>query len=298
MNVKIGTAPCSWGVWYADGTPSKTPYNVFLDQAAASGYTALELGPIGYLPTDPAKLSEELGSRRLSICAGTVCEALDKYESFDGFKPKIDELCQRLRHFNAPYIVAMDESDVGLYSEKKETMPHETWVKYIKMVGDMAHFTKEQYGIEVVYHPHVKTLVEYEKEIEELMELTGMNLCFDTGHHAYSNGSWEMGDRTAIEFLKKHAAKIPYLHFKNVNSAVRKKVFDEHIDADTAFDIDVMGDLKDGIIDFVELTQVLRDINFNGYAIIEQDMPRATTEEAFAAAKRNLEYLKTIGMIG
>lgn len=48
-NVKIATAPCSWGVWYADGTPSGTPYKVFLDQAAEAGYKALELGPDGYL---------------------------------------------------------------------------------------------------------------------------------------------------------------------------------------------------------------------------------------------------------
>ena len=42
MAVKIATAPCSWGVWYADGTPSGTPAQLFLDQArqAALDYYA------------------------------------------------------------------------------------------------------------------------------------------------------------------------------------------------------------------------------------------------------------------
>ena len=56
LQVTIGTAPCSWGVWWPDGTPSGTPYNVFLDQAAEAGYKALELGPVGYLPTDIGQL--------------------------------------------------------------------------------------------------------------------------------------------------------------------------------------------------------------------------------------------------
>ena len=63
LQVTIGTAPCSWGVWWPDGTPSGTPYNVFLDQAAEAGYKALELGPVGYLPTDIGQLRDELARR-------------------------------------------------------------------------------------------------------------------------------------------------------------------------------------------------------------------------------------------
>ena len=61
LQITIGTAPCSWGVFWPDGTPSRTPYNVFLDQAAQAGYKALELGPVGYLPTDQGQLRDELG---------------------------------------------------------------------------------------------------------------------------------------------------------------------------------------------------------------------------------------------
>ena len=66
LQVTIGTAPCSWGVWWPDGTPSGTPYDIFLDQAAEAGYKALELGPVGYLPTDIGQLREELARRDLS----------------------------------------------------------------------------------------------------------------------------------------------------------------------------------------------------------------------------------------
>ena len=113
FEVKIATAPCSWGVWYADGTPSGTPWELFLDQAAEAGYQALELGPDGYLPTEESRLLEELGKRNLSVCAGTACYAFDQGADFAAFRPRTEALCRRLTALGAKYLVTMDESDVG-----------------------------------------------------------------------------------------------------------------------------------------------------------------------------------------
>ena len=59
--ILVGSAPDSWGVWFPDD-PNQTPYTRFLDEVADSGYRWIELGPYGYLPTDPQKLSDELVS--------------------------------------------------------------------------------------------------------------------------------------------------------------------------------------------------------------------------------------------
>ena len=69
--IRVGSAPDSWGVWFPDD-PQQTPYTRFLDEVSASGYEWIELGPFGYLPTDPAKLTDELGARGLKLSAGTV----------------------------------------------------------------------------------------------------------------------------------------------------------------------------------------------------------------------------------
>jgi inosose dehydratase len=297
MNITIATAPCSWGVWYKDGTPSGTPYKTFLDQAAAAGYNALELGPIGYLPTDAERLSEELSARSLSICAGTACYDLMKAGNLSNLRYELDKLCSLLVKFKAPYLVTMDESDVGRLSGKKKYMLQEERLKYINMVKDISKLTYEDYGIKMVYHPHIKTLIEYESEIVELMDIAGVDLCFDTGHHAYANGGFQRGEKATLDFIVKYAERIAYLHFKNVDGNVMKQVESEGLDASEAFDINVMCDLEDGIIDFIKLKDVLQKINFNGVGVIEQDMPRATTEQAFAAARRNLNYLSRIGIL-
>ena len=296
-NVKIATAPCSWGVWYADGMPSGTPYEVFLDQAAEAGYKALELGPDGYLPTDEGRLREALAGRGLEVCAGTACYRFDKGVSFADFRPQVEALCRRLAALDAGYLVTMDESEVGLYSEKKKDMDAAAWNNFLTKIRDMGEYTRNEFGIEVVYHPHIKSMIEYEEEIIRLMDFTGLNLCFDTGHHAYDNGNGRLGDPSAPDFMRRFADRIAYLHFKQVDGAVYRKVMDEHIDSDTAFDINVMCDLPDSIIDFTDVKKAMDEIGFSGIAVVESDMPRATTAQAFASAKRNLNYLRDIHIV-
>ena len=53
MNVRIGSAPDSWGVWFPSD-PKQTPWERCLDEIAEAGYEWTELGPYGYMPTDPA----------------------------------------------------------------------------------------------------------------------------------------------------------------------------------------------------------------------------------------------------
>ena len=100
-----------------------------------------------------------------------------------------------------------------------------------------------------------------------------------------------------MDFLLKYHERIASLHFKHVDGKIKKRVFEENLDSDQALDLDVMCDLEDGIIDFRELKTVLETINFEGIGVIEQDMPRATTEQAFTSAKRNLNFLKEINLV-
>ncbi|UWP57901.1 sugar phosphate isomerase/epimerase family protein [Ruminococcus gauvreauii] len=296
-NVKIATAPCSWGVWYADGTPSGTPWELFLDQAAEAGYQALELGPDGYLPTDDGRLREELAKRSLEVCAGTACYQFDTGKDFDAFRPRVEALCRRLSALDVHHLVTMDESDVGKYSEKKVDMDAETWRTFFQKIKDMGEYTKNFFDIEVVYHPHIKTMVEYEEEIIRLMDFTGLRLCFDTGHHAYSNGTGMIGDRSAIDFMRRYSDRMAYLHFKQVDGTIYKKVMAEKLDSDTAFDMQVMCDIPDGIIDFEEVRRVMDEINYSGITVVESDMPCASNEQVFESAKRNLKYLQEIGIV-
>ena len=58
-NLCLGSAPDSWGVWFPDD-PKQIPWERFLDEVQVAGYEWIELGPYGYLPTDPSRLEDEL----------------------------------------------------------------------------------------------------------------------------------------------------------------------------------------------------------------------------------------------
>ena len=86
--------------------------------------------------------------------------------------------------------------------KKSDLTPYQS-NRYLQIIREMAAFTFQEHGIKTVFHPHIKSLYEYENEIQNLMEVTGIDLCFDTGHHTYSNGSPEAGDRSALRLSNK-----------------------------------------------------------------------------------------------
>lgn len=293
LQITIGTAPCSWGVYWPDGTPSRTPYNVFLDQAAQAGYKALELGPVGYLPTDEGQLRDELGRRGLAICGGTACYDFIKASSFAELRPDVDDLCKRLLAFDVHYLMTMDGTAMG--PEEKAKLKEEQARTYA-IFGEMGRYCRDTYGVEILMHPERRSLIETREELERLIDLD-LSICFDNGHYAAANGGWQRGDTSSLEFVKAHIDHIPYLHFKNASSAIRKIELEEGLAADDPRQDQMMCELEEGIIDYEAYRDLLDQLNFQGVAIIEQDCPHATADEAFALAKKNLDYLRRIHMI-
>ena len=75
--LRLGSAPDSWGVWFPD-EPRQTPWQRFLDEVVRAGYEWIELGPYGYLPTDPGQLRNELDRRGPRLSGGAVAAGLHR----------------------------------------------------------------------------------------------------------------------------------------------------------------------------------------------------------------------------
>ena len=82
VRVRVGSAPDSWGVWFPRDE-QQLPWHQFLDELVEAEYEWLELGPYGYLPTDPARLNDEVGTRGLRVSGGTVFGALHRADVWD-----------------------------------------------------------------------------------------------------------------------------------------------------------------------------------------------------------------------
>src|SRR5438552_18627237 len=83
--VRLAGAPDSWGVWFPDD-PKQPHWSRFLDEVAAAGYRFTELGPWGYLPTDPATLRTELDRRGLGLVGVTCIAPLEDESGWDALE--------------------------------------------------------------------------------------------------------------------------------------------------------------------------------------------------------------------
>jgi inosose dehydratase len=95
--VTVAISPVTWGVDFADA-PTNPPWEQVLDEIAASGVGALELGPVGYLPEDPERLLRALASRHLTSVGSFLFDDLHDPEQRD----RVLTLAERVGAFTPP----------------------------------------------------------------------------------------------------------------------------------------------------------------------------------------------------
>lgn len=294
MNIKLGTAPDSWGVWF-DDDPKQIPWPRFLDEVAESGYTWTELGPYGYLPTELEVLKAELGKRNLRAAAGFVMNPLDKTEAWPKIEADTIALGKLLSGLGATYLVLIEDLYTDSFSGKQiapATLDDDGWKRLIDTVNRVAELTKSQFDLQMVFHPHTDTHVQYEPQIERFLADTdpaAVSLCFDVGHHAYRGGN-------SVTFFQKHHARIPYLHLKSVDPQKRQQVLDNNIPFALAVADDMFCEPSRGVVDFPALVKLMLEIDYHGFAIVEQDMYPCPFDKPLPIAKRTRDYLREIGM--
>ena len=129
-------------------------------------------------------------------------------------------------------------------------------------------------------------------QIEALLNDTDpeyVALCLDTGHHAYRYGD-------PVAFMRKHHKRIPYLHIKSVDATMRQRVKDENIPFAIAVAQDMFCQPSQGAVDFPAFRDLLREIDYSGWGIVEQDMYPAPFYKPLPIATRTRNYLRDIGI--
>src|SRR6478609_7828082 len=96
------------GVWYADD-PVQVPWQRFLDEVTGAGYTRIELGPYGYLPSDPSRLRDELDQRGLTVTAGTIFEHLHRKDSWESTWAGVSAVAELTAAMGAKHVVVIPD---------------------------------------------------------------------------------------------------------------------------------------------------------------------------------------------
>jgi inosose dehydratase len=279
--VHIANAPCSWGINYPTG--NAVGWRQYLDEVAAAGYRGTELGPFGYFPNDAALLKDELARRNLELVGATHVHAFGDRAALPRLVATLRELCPLLLSLGARHLVVMDED--GFYPRNaRGVLDAEGWRGLVAGVREAQSVIENDYGLKASFHPHVGTAVEREAQIDRLLADTEIDLCFDTGHHAF----W---GQDPILFMRRVFPRIAYMHLKNVDRVVRQRVLAGELTIEAAFAAGVMCPLPDGVVDIREVLAILRERGFSGPTVVEQDLAEHPVESPLELARRNLDYL-------
>jgi inosose dehydratase len=289
--ITIGTAPDSWGVWFPSD-PEQVPPDVFLREVAEAGYEWIELGPYGYLPTDPVELRDQLEAHNLGVLAGTVFEHLHRPDSWDAVWTQVTDVAALTRALDGKHIVVIPEvwrhHKTGEPVENRE-LDAEQWKQKTTGLDELGRRILEEYGLRVQFHSHADSHVGYQPEIERLLESTNpewLNLCFDTGHIAYYGGD-------CLELIEKYPDRIGYLHLKQVSPEIVSKVLDKDISFPEAVRMGAMIEPPLGVPEMPPLLEAVSALDRDIEGIIEHDLYPCAPDLPLPIAKRTKAYLSS-----
>lgn len=294
---QFASAPDSWGVLDYPGPSWAQSYEKMLDEMVAAGYTGCELGPYGFFPTDPAVLKPQLDKRKLKLLASFVPVKMTDPAAGQAVIERIRKVGNLLATLKAPFLVMADDQSNErsafsgrVYDKGCPSLSPEQWKHIGKIVAD-AEKVANEFGLDLVFHPHVATYVETPEECELFFDATSrtnVGLCLDTGHCVYGHGD-------SVKEAEKYKSKLRLVHIKDCKVKVLEEARRNKWTFEEAIEHKVFTVIGQGNIDFPAFFRTLVNNGYSGWSVVEQDVKFGATPippaESIAAS---LKYLRAI----
>lgn len=288
--MRIAAAPISWGVCEVPGWGRVLDHDTVLREMAELGLTATELGPPGYLPADPAALAATLDHHGLGLVGGFLAVVLHDADQQRSVVDLAGRQADLLAAAGGDVLVLAASTGLDGYDERPP-LNQAQWHTLVDTAG-MIRDVAVRAGVRTVLHPHVGTQVETTAEVRRFLADADLPLCVDTGHLL-------IGGTDPVELVRAHPHRIGHVHLKDVRADLAEQVRDGLISYTEAVAQGIYVPLGDGDIDLAALLKLLRDNDYRGWYVLEQDtaLPEDGDQADQAprlATARSLAYLDTV----
>lgn len=295
MAIRIGNAPCSWGVEFADDTRNPA-WQTVLKECAEAGYKGIELGPVGFMPEDPEIFGDALAENDLELIGGVVFRAYHDPDAWEDVLDATHRTARALKAHGAQHMVLIDSisprrAPTAGRATEAEQMDKAEWTAFRDRLAESARIGTEEYGLTVGIHAHAAGFMDFEPELERLLNEVDesiLKICFDTGHHSYAGFD-------PVAFMKKYISRISYMHFKDIDPKVKSDVIANRTGFYDACGQGIFCKLGLGDVDFPAVRQVLLEAGFEGWCTVEQDCDPTLDVTPLQDNRYNREYLESIG---
>ena len=208
----------------ASGSPATTTRSAGSSsstRSAQAGYRYTELGPTGFLPQDPEQLSDELGSRGLTLCGGTVFAGLHRgAEALDDAIAACAKEARLLTALGAKHLVLLPEQYTDMHGGKLLESPEQRGPSTRTSGGtsppattssarSSPRSTASSWCSTRTPTPTSTPRPAWSGSCVDT-DPAYVNLCLDTGHISYCDG-----DNIAI--IQRFPERIRYVHLKQVD---------------------------------------------------------------------------------
>lgn len=273
--IRIGANPIGWSNDDMLEIGGDIPLETCLKEAREAGFTGMELG--NKFPREAGKLKPILETHGHALVSGWYSTELlvrDVAAEMEAVKAH----ATLLRDMGCSVLIAAETSN-AIHSNitkplsARPVLPKNRWDEFGTRYTHFAEAVKAEYGLQLVYHHHMGTVVQTEAEIDRFMGVTGpaVGLLLDTGH-----ATWGGGDPARI--ARHWKARIHHVHCKDIREAVMWRSNRE----DWSFLESVLAGVYtvpgDGLIDYV---RVLRELQgYSGWIVVEAEQDPKKAEPA------------------
>ena len=288
---RLAAAPITWGVCEVPGWGWQLGWERVLREASELGLRAIELGPRGFLPGDPAEVARTLRRHDLRLAAGFLPAVLHRPESLAATLESVAATSESLAAAGADLLVLAADlgTAAGGYDRSAELSEPE-WQALLEGL-DQARESAARRGMPVALHPHYGTAVERRAHVERIVAESDVALCVDTGHLL-------VGGADPVEVVRAADGRVTHVHFKDVDAALAARVRSGEIGYRDAVSQGLYQPLGDGDVDVAAVVKLLETAEYAGWYVLEQDVVLASEPEAgegpATSAARSVHYLTEI----
>ncbi|KXF49047.1 inosose dehydratase [Rhodococcus sp. SC4] len=286
MTIRLAGAPISWGVCEVEGWGHQLDPDRVLTEMRDAGLAATELGPDGFLPSDPHELTDTLARYDLTAVGGFVPVLLHDpdHDAVAAVGGAVDSL---VASGSEVMVLAAVTGAVG-YDSRPE-LDDSGWKTLLRNLDRLSSAAADR-GLRAVIHPHVGTMIENRVEVDRILDGSSIPLCLDTGHLL-------IGGTDPLDLVTTAPERIAHAHLKDVDAALLGRVRAGELTYTEAVAQGMYTPLGTGDVDIAGVVEQLQNQGYDGWYVLEQDTILATEPEDEGPVRdvvRSVEYLRSI----
>ena len=257
-----------------------------LREAAGLGLAAVEAGPEGFLPPDPADASRLLSDHGLELVGGFVPLVLHRPEIRESELGSVERQAGLFADAGAEVLVLAASTGLVGYEEAGE-LDDEAWEELFATLSKVEEIGARR-GLMVVVHPHYGTVIERPEHVRRFLEGCETGLCLDTGHSMVGGGD-------PIELADSATGRVRHVHLKDVDQGLAEQVVSGALAYEVAVRSGLYRPLGEGDVDVRRVLGSLEAAGYEGWYVLEQDIMLGAEPDPGAGpmedVRRSLEFL-------